>query len=483
MTTYKDIHSHNYATAGGISTYTTTYTRITVDTNVVVHQVGHIYYVDIVNGNDGYNGLTPTTAFKTFAQAASVVVDYDQVYVRTGTYYERAAFTKAIKFSNYNGENVVIDGTGVSMSGYQGMIDFRGTSVSWLNPGIEISGFTVQYVGPAPNNVYDAIYGRYLNGIHVHDVIINDVVDSGVMFRNVKNFVINDNLIKNCAHCTANMDESISMDDCFDGDVYDNDISQPDIAGYPGCSIGICAKASTLGGRIHIHNNEVHNMYGNGIYPSAWTGDIEDIYIYNNTIHDIANYGLAIETESGGDCNRIYEYNNLVYKCGKDGVHLSTDPVGTLRDCYIYNNTIAKSAGTYYIGIYVGTSQLDGIIMIKNNCVFWHDADLGADTMQGQICVKTDALAKCTISNNIVYGENDYQTDPNYPEADNNGEEVWADPLFTDWANDDYTLQAGSPCRNAGTVWTNIPMPLTDLLGNTRECGSEIDVGCYEHQE
>src|SRR5262249_17828936 len=65
-----------------------------------------------------------------------------------------------------------------------------------------------------------------------------------------------------------------------------------------------------------------------------------------------------------------------------------------------------------------------------------------------------------------------------------------SDPLFTDAANDDLTLVAGSPCKDAGldSVVTAPPFltdanhVIIDLAGNTRIKGPHVDLGAYERQ-
>ena len=56
---------------------------------------------------------------------------------------------------------------------------------------------------------------------------------------------------------------------------------------------------------------------------------------------------------------------------------------------------------------------------------------------------------------------------------------VNADPLFANVANGDFSLQPGSPCRNAGVVedWME---GATDLAGSLRVSGRGVDIGCYE---
>lgn len=448
------------------------------------------FYVDYTGGDDGNDGRTPATAWKTFTNVnAGSFIGGDKILLKRGEHWhERIVLTdigdvgNPIVIGDYDtGALPLLDGTGVTIPVYSGMIDYHGSIGSRLS-NIWIENIAIQNAGQATNNVYNAIYMRYVDNIVITGCDINNVVDSGIMIRNCTNFTIFLNTVKNCANCTENMDESISIDNSTDGWIYENEVSSPDIDAYEWCSIGICLKGASE--RIDVYKNIVHHMCGNGIYPSGWTTGPTDIWIHENIVYDCEDYGIPIVSEQGGALTRIYVYNNLIYRIGKIGITIQSS-AATLTDLYVYNNTIVKSLLTFYSAIDVMTSALAGTILIRNNCCFWHDPNLAADTYLGQIRVLNSALAKCTIDHNIVYGENDYQSDPGEgrPEADNNGEETWADPLFTDWANDVYTLQAGSPCRNAGTT-NGLPyIPTLDVGDDTRICGSAIDVGCYEYQE
>jgi len=57
------------------------------------------------------------------------------------------------------------------------------------------------------------------------------------------------------------------------------------------------------------------------------------------------------------------------------------------------------------------------------------------------------------------------------------------DPMFVDTLNNNYQLQQGSPCIDAGTPdTTGLNLPPTDLAGNPRIYNGRIDIGAYEWQ-
>jgi hypothetical protein len=56
------------------------------------------------------------------------------------------------------------------------------------------------------------------------------------------------------------------------------------------------------------------------------------------------------------------------------------------------------------------------------------------------------------------------------------------DPLFVNAANDDYHLQANSPCIDAGDSSTIPESVIEDLDGNPRIMGSIVDMGAYEYR-
>lgn len=118
----------------------------------------------------------------------------------------------------------------------------------------------------------------------------------------------------------------------------------------------------------------------------------------------------------------------------------------------------------------------DGMRQRFSNCIFWDNTATTYPT------IHTEAGGG---SNSVTFTTSDI---PNaFPSGTwdaalgiNGGGNIAADPLFTDAANSNYVLAAGSPCINAGSnglVPTNIT---EDIAGNQRMADSIVDMGAYE---
>src|SRR5690349_12759692 len=78
---------------------------------------GPVYYVDGAQGNNQNDGLTLATAWKTIQKSFDAAVAGSTVMIKGGTYYEQLTVKVSgtagnpITFSNYNNEQVIIDGS------------------------------------------------------------------------------------------------------------------------------------------------------------------------------------------------------------------------------------------------------------------------------------------------------------------------------------------------------------------------------------
>jgi hypothetical protein len=111
-----------------------------------------------------------------------------------------------------------------------------------------------------------------------------------------------------------------------------------------------------------------------------------------------------------------------------------------------------------------------------------------SNTDGGIECVGSEMTG--TLANLILWGNEDdldcSTLDLAYSDVEDTGDTgpgvIHQDPLFVDAADDDYHLQAGSPCIDAGaTPLTYTFVPGDDWDGDLRPGGNGYDMGADEH--
>jgi len=183
---------------------------------------------------------------------------------------------------------------------------------------------------------------------------------------------------------------------------------------------------------VMVNCGNVTGSFGIQIYaPTVGaTGNV----IRRNRIEDSGNAstsrGGGIVLATGADNNQVY--NNWVDLAGRSGIYVDGD------GNEIYNNTLHDS-GSY--GIETRSSADSNTI--RNNIAYLAFAELH------------DVGTNNTYSNNLII-----------------------DPLFTDRANNDFTLTANSPARDAGFELSSVFS--RDYPGTTRPQGTAFDIGAYE---
>lgn len=182
-------------------------------------------------------------------------------------------------------------------------------------------------------------------------------------------------------------------------------------------------------GKLEIENLRIYNQY-NTILGSAVYARADTILIRNSHISDCGNGAISVSA------NHFAMENVLIHDCWNTRVEPSSHIVrGSIgRSASIRNTAIIDSYGDYGMAAYFGEFNTpdEKTILIENSI----------------------------IDNTCPYGQDlGYNANANidftvrYSNIDGGWEGIGnidADPLFTDPENNNYVLQPGSPCIDAG---------------------------------
>ncbi|MHC4645462.1 MAG: S8 family serine peptidase [Planctomycetota bacterium] len=195
--------------------------------------------------------------------------------------------------------------------------------------------------------------------------------------------------------------------------------------------------------------------YGAAIYCGGTRPTIRNCIIRGNTA----------EGEGGGlyGCGGVV--NNCVFSAntaggfGGGGLAIC---FGLVTNCTVIGNTAARAGGLY---------GCDGLV---SNCIIWAnrpaDSLLHSSSVPLYSCLEAGSDGSGCIDSDPCFVTAGYWDPNNTP-----------DDLSDDfWVEGDYHLRSDSPCIDAGNYTYCMSLPCTDLDGNARSAGTQIDIGCYE---
>ncbi|MDR4469758.1 MAG: right-handed parallel beta-helix repeat-containing protein [Nitrospira sp.] len=241
-----------------------------------------------------------------------------------------------------------------------------------------------------------------------------------------------------------------------------------------------------------IDNTSSEDGGGIYLYYSSYNDDnyttIMDCQFTGNTSGED---GGAIMSEDG-DGNQIIRCTFLENEAVYGGAVEMYDYSSLITDCLFAKNTATNDGTGYGAGgaLYatsgdlqvvnctfadnIATNQPGGAIanddeLTLTNCIFWGNVQQGAGTIAQQQVYNDGG----TVEISYTLLQDTFPAD-----ATDNGNNIYCDPLFTDAANDDYTLQSCSPAINAGD---NAGVAATDLPGAARIQDGTVDMGAYEN--
>lgn len=223
-----------------------------------------------------------------------------------------------------------------------------------------------------------------------------------------------------------------------------------------------------IGGGIYNHNSALtvsgsrfesnNSLIGSGIYSNldnsfflSGIAVADSLFIDNSA--DMGS-GLYIAAGPAIISNSIF-YSNTA-QTGAAGIHIKPeDPDTAMINLTIVDNSSDMDAGG------VAANQGDSLY----NCILWGNTNAEGPTSPAQISGSA-YLTFCDIDQDSYAGANGNIRQP---------------PMLTDVLKEDFHLQSGSHCRDAGTNAAP-DLPEQDFEGDNRIIGGTVDIGADEYQ-
>ena len=363
------------------------------------------------------------------------------------------------------------------------------------NYNITVKGFEID--GNHNNNedkkrgegYYNQFYFFNSRNIQVHDMYMHDGHGDGLKVEKSSNIQFYNNKVYKLGH------DGLYAIDCQNVEAWNNRIT--------------CRTNSGLriwnSNHVKFHDNVIESFYhwsagGPGIQIQKSTGVMNDIEVYNNTIHNtygpgiwLLGYGNSYPKE---EAQNVYIHHNTFYSTGTNP---SIDWVGGIVTSGFYNTLIENNVfdGTYHAavihmyptGYSTDLSPKDtGYTTIVRNNIIVNTLQRTKDpngTGYGVINYLPETHT-FVLENNCLYNN----IAGNYRNAKSTSD-IHADPLFADQKNHDYHLKStggrwngkrwvkdrvSSPCIDTG-------YPSSDYSKEPGDNGNRINIGRYGNTE
>ncbi|MFC1878419.1 right-handed parallel beta-helix repeat-containing protein [Chloroflexota bacterium] len=414
-----------------------------------------VYYVSPSGSDD--NPGTEVEPWLTIQKAADTLEAGETVYIRAGTYHESVQPKNTgvegayITYTAYPGEQVTIDGSGVSLDEWSGLIEIFGLIF------IKVSGLRLV------NSADAGILVDECGDIVIEDNYIYNTVSSGIGVWSSHGIIIDGNEVELANNDGEQENITVAVTDNFQ--VRYNHVHH----GGPGSNggEGIDAKDGSSNGKVY--GNYVHHLTRVGIYVDAWDKHTYNIDVYDNLVHDIGDEGFMISSEAGGLLENVRVFNNIAYHNRWNGLAISgccSDLSGShpMKNIQVVNNTFYDNGWDEWGGgIYSDNPDVENVL-VRNNIV--------SQNLGFQIMLEGAPASEFTIDHNLIDG---------YRGEDGEiygSDYIEGDPLFVNPGEADFHLQESSPAIDQG-ICTSAPQ--SDYEGEPRcQAGVECDIGADE---
>ncbi len=432
------------------------------------------------NGNDGNDGLTTVTPWKTVQKAANSAQPGDVVCVRAGTYNEKITINVSgtagayITFQSYPGETAVLDGTGITVPADDNGMIFVQDKAYLIIRGFEVRNYKtstknrvpigIRLVGTSHHiEIRDNILhhvehnGTAKNGTDAHGIAIHGTSGTTAL----SNIIVDGNELYSLKLGSSEalvLNGNVANWQVTNNTIHDVNNIGIDIIGFEGTAPANDQARDGLVAYNDVYNiNSAGNVaYGNErsagcIYVDGGTR----VTIEYNKAHN-CNIGVEIASEHQGTATSyVTVRNNFIYGNTDAGISMGGYDTqrGSTENCVIVNNTLYNNAaisGAWGAELYIQYDTRNNII--KNNIFF---AKSGLPYIQSWSAVMTNNV----MNNNLFFGgaswqwkNVSYSTFAAYQSGSGNDASSLngLDPLLVSAALGNLHLQNASPAIDAG---------------------------------
>ncbi|RFS19964.1 hypothetical protein DVR12_19740 [Chitinophaga silvatica] len=479
------------------------------------------YYVAPVG--DDINSGKINAPLRSVNAALAKALPGDTVMVKGGVYHERVRFPKSgmagklITLKSAPGEKAIIDGTGLSVVGWEALVTVLNGRYITIE-GLDICNFTSNGNSTDPEGI--SITGSS-----------NNITVKNCNIYNIKNkATLNESRSAHAIFVVGNATEPITdlvVTGCTIHDMETGTSENLTLAGnIDGFSITNNKIYHTENIGIIIAGGDNLNPAGNIATNYARNGVVSDNEVYNVSMSNSAeiwgkdNYG-AIGIYVCGGAGTIIE-RNKVYGCDRGIGLVSESNVLPTKTCIVRNNFVYNC---YRTGIYMGdylnyTHGGTNDCYVVNNTLFNNNRFPGAfGEIEGELRL-TENCVNNVIRNNLVYaGPSDLfvhkytasgsgniidnnlyftTTQPQWMWNITNGAAItdfasWQqtskadaasiygkDPLLISITIPDLHIQATSPAKNTGAVISEAVNGTLDIDGKPRITNGKISIGAQQ---
>lgn len=333
------------------------------------------------------NPGTMAQPLRTIAKAVMVAgsTTSTTISLRAGTWTEKVHFTgnssptaALVVLRSFPGEQAIIDGTGLTASGQEGLVDIANRSNVRIE-GLEVRNFRTSNSNvPVGIQLTGGMTNVTLSGNHVHDIVTTIETCSGnngnalgiAVYGNdsatsISNLTLVGNEVDNLK---TGCSESLTLNGNVDGflvennRVHDNDNIGIDIIGFEGTATGAADQARN--GVVRL--NQVWNItsLNNPAYMGQQAADGiyvdggKNVLIERNVVHN-ADLGIEIASEhSGKSSSYVLVRDNLVYYSPQAGVSVGgySNAVGNTDHTIIINNTLYENEVELQLQFHITTT-------------------------------------------------------------------------------------------------------------------------------